>query len=317
MNQKCLAGLLWILIMACGSKSSRIDINKESPASDHWNGHFADDSYSKRAEGYDWIGVITSMISDSTVHVKVRSRADQKKATCTFDIDALIVNDSTLIAQVNGVAVYFIVNEAYITIHTQSESDEALLQYFCSGGASLVGKYHRLEQFLDEQQIDKTIFLKNLSLQNVFFEIRSVQTDSTPVLTVTTAGLKNNNIPYSISLNDQLIVDAETEDLNLDGFPELLIYASTPKQNIPVQVIGFSVNRAKSMSMIEMPHWQEQMQAFKGYQGKDECRILEDRLVRRFPLAEKSKDGGILYRFITYKLVEGEAMRKFEIESIR
>lgn len=317
MSIKFLIGLVGLLMIGCVNPSSEKSEIVNVSSTERWEGVFVDDAYPKRAEGYDWVGVVTTLINDSTVHVSVRSRVDQKKATCTFDADATILNDSTLTAQVNGAAIYFIMNASSLIIRAQSEADEMMLGYFCSGGASLAGKYQRQTQPLDEQQVDKTIFLKNLSLQNVFFEVRSVRTDSNPLLTVTAVGLKHTTTPYAISLVNQQVMDAEVEDLNADGSPELLIYTSSPQRDNPVQVIGFSVNQMKSMSMIAMPELKENREVFKEYRGYDECRILENRLVRRFPLAEKSKEGYPIYRFITYKMVEGEAMRRFEIESIR
>jgi len=309
--------LLGLLMMGCISPSSKKDKIVKKSTAERWVGFFVDDAYIKRAEGYDWVGVVTSLVNDSTVHVSVRSRADQKKATCTFDVNATILDDSTLTAQVNGATIYFIVRTSDLIIRAPSEADEMMLGYFCSGGASIAGKYQRQAQPLDEQQVDKTIFLKNLSLQNVFFEVRSIRTDSSPLLTVTTVGLKHQTAPYITPLTDQEVMDAEIEDLNADGSPELLIYTSTQQRDKPVQVIGFSVNKMKSMSMIAMPDLQDNAEVFKEYRGYDECRILENRLMRRFPLAGKSKEGYPIYRFITYKMVEGEAMRRFEIESIR
>jgi len=317
MNKKYLTGLSYLILLGCVNNSSNNDKIAEKQKMLDWSGYFADDSYNRRSEGYDWKGVITSQINDSTVHVSVRSRADKKRATCTFDVDASIVNDSTLTASIEGLSVYFIMNATSFIIRTQSAADEDRLSNFCSGGASIAGQYQRQHEPLDEQQVDKTIFLKNLSIQNVFFEVRSVRTDSVPVLVIETFGLKNKTNPIHIDLKNQMVVDAEVEDLNADGSPELLVYTSVMQRNEPVQVIGFSVNNGKSMSMITMPELKASPEAFKGYRGRDECRIVENRLVRRFPLAGKSKDGYPLYRFVTYKMVEGEAARRFEIESIR
>lgn len=317
MSIKPLIGLFGLLMIGCTNPASQKGKNIKISSAERWAGFFVDDAYVKRAEGYDWVGVVTSLVNDSTVHVSVRSRADQKKATCTFDANATILDDSTLTAQVNGATIYFIVRASDLIIRAPSEADEMMLGYFCSGGASIAGKYQRQAQPLDEQQVDKTIFLKNLSLQNIFFEVRSIRTDSIPLLTVTTVGLKHHAAPYITPLTDQEVMDAEIEDLNADGSPELLIYTSTPQRDKPVQVIGFSVNKMKSMSMIAMPDLRDNAEVFKEYRGHDECRILENRLMRRFPLAGKSKEGYPIYRFITYKMVEGEAMRRFEIESIR
>lgn len=47
-------------------------------------GDYVSAEYAKRNEGYDWVAVSVSQVSDSTLHVSVRSRADKKKTNLYF-----------------------------------------------------------------------------------------------------------------------------------------------------------------------------------------------------------------------------------------
>ena len=52
---------------------------------DYISGDYASADYDKRAQGYDWVGVMVRAESDQQIDIKVRSRSDIKKQTCQFD----------------------------------------------------------------------------------------------------------------------------------------------------------------------------------------------------------------------------------------
>ncbi|MDX2432339.1 MAG: hypothetical protein QNK35_15485, partial [Bacteroides sp.] len=114
-------------------------------------------------------------------------------------------------------------------------------------------------------------------------------------------------------------VDAEIEDLNSDGFPELLIYTQSAGSGSYGDVIAYSVNNGKSVSQVYFPPISDNPEASKGYMGHDEFTIIETSLAHRFPIYKEGDTnadptGGM--RQIRYKLVDGEASRRFEIVKI-
>ena len=115
------------------------------------------------------------------------------------------------------------------------------------------------------------------------------------------------------------IIDAEIEDLNSDGSPEILIYTISAGSGSYGNVIGYSVNNGKSVSQIYFPEITENKEASSGYMGHDEFAIIETSLARRFPVykdgdTNNNPTGGT--RQIEYKLKDGEASRLFVINKI-
>ena len=61
--------------------------------------------------------------------------------------------------------------------------------------------------------------------------------------------------------------------LNIDGFPEILIYTVSAGSGSYGNVIGYSVNNGKSISQIYFPELAENKEASSGYMGHDEFAI--------------------------------------------
>lgn len=161
-------------------------------------------------------------------------------------------------------------------------------------------------------------FQKTLSLQNITFEIKASGEGSIQQLSIQPEGLEIDNQGVTIEI-DGAVVNAEIEDLNSDGSPELLIYTVSAGSGSYGNVIGYSVNNGKSMSQIYFPEISENSEASKGYMGHDEFAIVETSLMRRFPVykdgdSNSNPTGGT--RQIQYKLKDGEASRLFVIEKI-
>ena len=73
------------------------------------------------------------------------------------------------------------------------------------------------------------------------------------------------------------------------------------------------------MSQVYFPPISENENINQGYMGHDEFSLIENTLVHRFPIyktgdTNAAPTGGT--RQIGYKLVEGEAMRKLEVDSV-
>ena len=123
-------------------------------------GNYVSESYERRSEGYDWVGVSVTQINDSALKISVRSRADKKKPTCTFDATAAKINDTTYSAPAEGKTVLFVFRDSSLVISTRLKEDEGILYYYCSGGGSLADTYQKIYEPLDEKQIDPSIFKK-------------------------------------------------------------------------------------------------------------------------------------------------------------
>ena len=271
-------------------------------------GSYVDDSYSQRNEGYDWVGVRVTENEDSTIHISVRSRADQKRPTCTWDTKAEKVDDSSYQTWYEGKTILFSFDNNKLSITAENEEDNTALYFFCSGGASVAGSYSKIDGDLDTTQVDKTLFTKNLKLQDIGFFVTSKPENETTQVTI---------MPYGPEMRPDLLIqniegkvlDAEVEDLNGDGSPEILVF--TKNSQGKSDVIAYSGNNNKSMSMVYLPPITDNTEASKGYNGNDEFALVEASLVRKFPI-----EGSDKMRQIQYKLVNGENGRIFEISNV-
>ena len=109
-------------------------------------GDYADEGYEKRAQGYDWVGVMVRADGDRQIDIRVRSRSDIKKPTCHFDGKATLMGQDTahgmiFQSKVNDSTAFFQFKDDTLIIDSP---DKYALNYFCSGGGSLAGEYKKL-----------------------------------------------------------------------------------------------------------------------------------------------------------------------------
>ena len=117
-----------------------------SPAVQAVVGDYASEDYAKRAQGYDWVGVMIRADGNEQIDIKVRARSDVKKPTCQFDGKATLMGQDDahgviFQSKVNDSAVFFQFKDDKLTIDSQ---DKYALNYFCSGGGTIVGDYQKL-----------------------------------------------------------------------------------------------------------------------------------------------------------------------------
>jgi len=179
----------------------------------------------------------------------------------------------------------------------------------------------KLEKSADSEnqlQPEILVFHKTLSLQNISFDISSTGEGSIQQLTIQTNGLKGNEQTITVE-TDGSVINAEIADLNSDAYPEVLIYTVSAGSGSYGNVIGYSVNGGKSISPIYFPDVSENPKANKGYMGHDEFAIVETTLIQRFQTYNEgdvnAQPTGTM-REIHYKLVDGEASRKFVVDKI-
>ncbi|WP_137401437.1 hypothetical protein [Echinicola rosea] len=266
-------------------------------------GNYVDDGYAQRDKGSDWVAVTVRPLDDSFMRVSIRSRSDRKRPTCTFDTNASVVDQHTLKAFEQGSTLLFTFSDSTISVTTEKESEEGSLYFFCSGGATIAGNYQKLEGNLDATQVDPTDYTKTLNLSSQLF----IVTAREEALIIESPTLEVDKGPYESVLTGE-VLNAEIGDLNADGEAEIFIYSRDGEGY--GKVVGYSVNNGKSMSMIAIPPIADSQEANAGYEGGDEFAIVENNLVRRFPLANgKTKQ-------IQYKLKDGEAMRQLVVDKV-
>lgn len=162
------------------------------------------------------------------------------------------------------------------------------------------------------------VFSKNLVWQGYQFDVSTEGEGSIRQLTVQPHGLTIDSSKVVMEI-DGAAVNAEIGDLNADGFPEVLIYTVSAGSGSYGNVIGYSVNQGKSMSSIYFPAIAENSKANKGYMGHDTYAIVESVLTHSFPIyldGDTNNNPSGKTRQIQYKLKEGEASRKFEVDKI-
>ena len=117
-----------------------------SPAVQVIVGDYASEGYAKRMQGDDWLGVMVRAQGDKQVAIQIRARSDIKKPTCQFDATATFMGQDDahgiiFQSKVDDSAVFFQFKNDNLTIDSQ---DKYALNYFCSGGGTLVGDYQKL-----------------------------------------------------------------------------------------------------------------------------------------------------------------------------
>lgn len=156
------------------------------------------------------------------------------------------------------------------------------------------------------------VFHKELTFQNISFDINTLWMDTIQTLTIQIEGLEKNDQNIDLEI-DGMVVNAEIEDLNSDGYPEILIYTVSSGSENYGNVIGYSVTNEKSISPIYFPEISQNPRINKGYMGHDNFAIVEANLNRSFQLFTKGDSAlptGYI-RQIRYVLVDGEDSKKF------
>lgn len=181
-----------------------------------------------------------------------------------------------------------------------------------------IEKIIRNDEPLVKNKVDSIIFKKSLQLDNIGFNIIAKGEGSIQQLTIQPSGLKIDNEKITVEVLGN-VTNAEIEDLNSDGFPEILIYTTSAGSGSYGDVIGYSVNNGKSISPIYFPPVDENKKINKGYMGHDEFTIVKKLLVQRFKVYNEddvnSNPTGNM-REIHYKLKNGEATKEFVVENI-
>ncbi|ALF58926.1 hypothetical protein [Psychrobacter urativorans] len=120
--------------------------SKLTPAVQTVIGDYATDSYDKRQQGYDWVGVMVRPFGEAEIDIKVRARGDIKNPSCSYEGKATLMGQDLahgVIFQTvaNNSVTFLQFKDGKLTIDSQ---DKTALNYFCSGGDTLAGDYQKL-----------------------------------------------------------------------------------------------------------------------------------------------------------------------------
>jgi hypothetical protein len=146
-------------------------------------------------------------------------------------------------------------------------------------------------------------------LKGISFHIICPNVGSINELTIIPFGLANDNTVIKRVIHGA-VAGAEVADINVDGSPEIYVHMVSAGSGSYGELIAYSANNKKSLSEIYLPPLTECPINVKGYMGHDKFAIIENSLVRHFPIFKQGDTnahpiGGM--RQIHYKLVAGEA----------
>ncbi len=135
--------------------------------------------------------------------------------------------------------------------------------------------------------------------------------------TISPIGFENTAREISIEVKGR-ITKAEVDDLNNDGFPDLVIYVFNGGPKNTGTVIGVSSDKNQGFAPIFFPDLNDDLKLRVGYTGNDEFLLMEGTLMRKFPIYEtsdtaNSKPTGII-RQIQYRVMPGDrGAQKFKV----
>lgn len=152
-------------------------------------------------------------------------------------------------------------------------------------------------------------FDQTLELQGVTFRVTSANAGSINRLSIEPKGLKGDNAVIEQEI-DGTVTMAEVADLDADGSPEVYVYVTSAGSGSYGSLAAYAANKGRSLTAIFLPPLTDDPKASKGYLGHDEFRVVENTLVRRFPVyrdgdTNAKPTGGT--RQVQYKLKAGEA----------
>jgi hypothetical protein len=129
-------------------------------------------------------------------------------------------------------------------------------------------------------------------------------------VTITPVGFENTARPATIDVKGR-VNKAEVDDLNGDGFPELVLYLSPPPgSKKKTDIIAISSDKNQGMVPIYFPDVLDDPKLRIGYNGFDEFNLMEGFLMQRYPLYNTTDTANIvptgLIRQIQYRVVVGD-----------
>ncbi|MEH6568700.1 MAG: PliI family lysozyme inhibitor of I-type lysozyme [Halioglobus sp.] len=149
----------------------------------------------------------------------------------------------------------------------------------------------------------------NMHYEQLSFEIQATTGSSINQLRVQPAGLELDNRELSAEI-DGTAYGAQIADLDGNGWPEIYVFITSAGSGGYGSLIAYGVNNGKSVSPIYLPPMDDTPEALEGYMGHDKFSVLNNCLIRRFPVytqtdTNAAPSGGT--RQLQYRLIPGEA----------
>lgn len=136
----------------------------------------------------------------------------------------------------------------------------------------------------------------------------------TNILSIKPVGFKNEAGEVLREIRGR-VLSAEIDDFNQDNFPDLIIYIVDANGKVVPFVISSKEN--EYIQPILFPDITNDMQLSKGYRGKDEYKLVEGILFRKFPIFDADtaiKEPTKKARQIMYRVVTGDrGMLNFKV----
>jgi hypothetical protein len=131
-------------------------------------------------------------------------------------------------------------------------------------------------------------------------------------------GMDNEAKPMEFMIRGR-VAKAEIDDLNSDGYPDLVLYVYTDSAAVFGTVYAFVSKANKSVIGCFLPDPMMDGKINEGYKGHDQFSLMEGYLLDKFPIYKAGDDkehpsGGM--RVILYQLVPDEGDR-FKFQRIR
>lgn len=143
-------------------------------------------------------------------------------------------------------------------------------------------------------------------------------------LSITPVGFESGSREVTLELKGRILA-TESDDLNNDGFPDLVLYVYSSDVNGYGKVFGVYSDKNQGIRPIIFPDIMDDVKLSAGYKGHDEYSLVEGNLMRRFPVYQKvdsvnTAPNGIM-RQIQYRVVPMEpegfkfkVLRSFEFK---
>ena len=182
--------------------------------------------------------------------------------------------------------------------------------------ALLLGAAVALSPFTLNAADTENEFDQTFKLHGIAFHVTSANEGSLNQLEIAPSGLEIDNSVIKREI-DGTVTGADVADANGDGSPEIYIYTTSAGSGSYGQLIAYSANNKKSLTEIYLPPLEDNPDNARGYMGHDEFRLVENSMVRRFPIYQQGDSnaaptGGM--HQLQYKLTAGEAVWVFKLD---
>ena len=126
-------------------------------------------------------------------------------------------------------------------------------------------------------------FRQTLALQGTRFEVAAADEGSLNQLFVSAQQAHGKPVTFRQEI-DGKVTGAEVADLNVDGKPELYVYTQSAGSGSYAGLVGLVAQKDGKLVPIRLPDLAEDAKASRGYIGHDAFAVVENRLIRRFPV---------------------------------